>query len=151
MFELGKKQAYDGENAPFRNVANSEASTTNDAGFSSITPINPSNRRKTVQANFYSSAGMEPVRNGPLGLLDSGRVDSLQKTTTGRSQKSSNTINSRKSRSIHSLRRSQQRSRASEMQTNDFYVVGNLDTINVNYKVDIKNQAVNTKLSLNYV
>jgi len=82
---------------------------------------------------------MEPVRNGPLGLLDSGRVDSLQKTTTGRSQKSSNTINSRKSRSIHSLRRSQQRSRASEMQTNDFYVVGNLDTINVNYKVDIKN------------
>ena len=94
---------------------------------------------------------MEPVRAGPL---DSALVDtnnSLQKATTGRSQKSANTIRSRKSRSIHSLRRSQQRSRASEMQTNDFYIVGSLDKINVNYKVDIKNHAVNSKLSLNCI
>jgi hypothetical protein len=34
------------------------------------------------------------------------------------------------------------------MQTNDFYIVGSLDTINVNYKVDKAKQVVNSKVYL---
>ena len=52
---------------------------------------------------------------------------------------------SRKSHSIRSLRSHQRSKRASEMQTNDFYVVGSLDTINVNYKVDVERQRIQPK------
>ena len=31
------------------------------------------------------------------------------------------------------------------MQTNDFYVVGSLETINVNYKVDVERQRIQPK------
>ena len=71
-------------------------------------------------------------------------MEETQKTTV-RSHKSAASARSRRTHSIRSMRSKQRSNRASDMQTNDFYVVGSLDTINVNYKVDVDHQRVKQK------
>ena len=102
--------------------------------------------------NSYDAHGGNTTKNGETidTTFKSGNarssIEDCQKTTTIRSQKSAGgSVASRKSHSIRSLRSHQRSKRASEMQTNDFYVVGSLDTINVNYKVDVERQRIQPK------
>ena len=69
--------------------------------------------------------------------------------TTVRSQKSGSQ-RSRRTTSIRSLKRSQKSNRASEVQTNEMYVIGgSLETVNINYKVDRENKRVQQRATLN--
>ena len=72
-----------------------------------------------------------------------------RKTTTVRSQKSAGSMaHSRKSNSIRSMRNSQRSNNnrnSQQRQTNEMYVVGSMDNIQVNYKVDVENQKVYQK------
>ena len=73
-------------------------------------------------------------------------VDDTGSRAMRSSQKSvNNSIHSRGSKSIRSLRSRGQRSRVSGTQTNDMYVVGSMDNIQINYKVDVDNQRVESK------
>ena len=141
------------------------ASSENDPGFSSIiSPVgaNMSDKRKVVTADFGTSGPgraftMKEVMSPGGGMIindintDSNEIHgknqrSMEETqkTTIRSQKSAGSMGgghqSRKSNSIRSLRQSQRSNHASQRrQTNDMYIVGSMDTINVNYKVDVEN------------
>ena len=158
-----KKASFNGNDDGSRSklIASSDGfGTTNDPGFSTITPIGESqNRRRVTQGVFSASGANYTLKNGPLnsGIIDIANEDttapnmasakrSMEETqkTTVRSHKSGS-MHSRRTQSIRSLRSKHRQSRNSEMQTNDFYVVGSLDTINVNYKVDKERQRVQSK------
>ena len=73
-------------------------------------------------------------------------VEETQKTTM-RSEKSASVRSKKSTKSIGSKQRSQRLSQTQTC-TNEFYVVGNLDTININYNVDAATGNVTTRAPL---
>ena len=110
-----------------RLIASSDGFCTNDNGFSSITPINPSDRRMVARANFEANGFINSSKGGPpedeavqfdtVKQKQSQDVNSVgqhtQKTTTMRSRAASS-VRSRKTTSFKSLRSRQRQSRASD-------------------------------------
>ena len=69
--------------------------------------------------------------------------------TTVRSRRSQASAASRRTTSIRSLRRSQHSKKASDVQTNDFYVIGSMETATINFSVDKQKKCVKKRDSLN--
>lgn len=143
-----KITSFNGNNEDNSHLVSSE----HDIGFETLNTTNTacvmSDRVNTKnQVNMCTEVDVIGKLSGGFkkGEMTTQRKDEAGQTTTMRSHKSASAVSRRTQQSIRSLRNSQRQSRASNMQTNEMYVVGSLDTININYIVDTESKVVRRK------